>query len=75
MTASYRLGDRVEWDWGEGSARGEIAAIHTNDISMTIEGAETSREADPCRPAYTVKKDGGGLVLLARHEIAPERKR
>lgn len=70
MTDAYRLGDRVEWDWGEGAARGEIAAIHTQNVVKTIDGEKVSREADPGRPAYTVKKDDGGLALVARHEIS-----
>jgi hypothetical protein len=71
MPGNYQLGDQVEWDWGEGAARGEIAAIHTQNVTKTIDGEEVSREADPGRPAYTVKKEDGGLALVARHEISP----
>ena len=71
MTVCYRLGDKVQWRWGNRLAHGKIASIHTSNITKIIDGAEVSREAGPGRPAYTVKKDGGGLALVARHEIAP----
>lgn len=71
MTETYQLGDKVQWNWGEGSARGEITAIHTRDVTINIDGEPVRREAGPGRPAYTVEKDHGGFALVARNEISP----
>ncbi|WP_425410651.1 DUF2945 domain-containing protein [Hyphococcus sp.] len=71
MRDPLETGDMVEWDWGEGSAKGKITAIHTDDITKTIKGTEIKREATAGCPAYTIEQSDGGEVLKSRSEVRP----
>lgn len=69
MTKGYNEGEKVEWDWGNGTATGEIETVHTRKITKTIDGTEVTREADDDCPAYTIKQDDGDIVLKSHSEV------
>ena len=69
MASTYDKGEKVEWDWGSGTARGEIESVHTQKTTKTIDGTEVSRDADENCPAYTIKQSDGGVVLKSHSEI------
>lgn len=66
---SFKKGDDVEWDWGNGTASGTVQSIHTDDVEKTINGTTVRRTASDNCPAYSIKQDDGDLVLKAHSEI------
>lgn len=69
MADTFEPGTRVEWDWGTGTATGEISAVHESDITRTIKGTEVTRKADADCPAYTIHQDDGDEVLKSHTEV------
>ena len=41
----YAVNTEVEWEWGNGSATGNIREKFTNDVERTIKGSSVKREA------------------------------
>ncbi len=62
-------GDQVEWDWGEGTARGKIAKVYTRKTTVKIKGAEVTRDADDDCPAYLIEQADGDKVLKSASEL------
>lgn len=67
--AAYSKGDSVRWQWGEGSATGEVAEIFTQKITRTIKGSDVTRDASVDNPAYLIKQDDGDRVLKSESEL------
>lgn len=65
-----RKGTRVEWQWGNGSATGEVEALYKEDVSKTIDGTEVTRNATSDNPAYLIVQDDGGKVLKSASEVS-----
>lgn len=61
----YHEGDRVEWDWGNGTASGEITQVYTQKQTLKIKGNEVTREASEDEPAYRI--DTGDSEALKSH--------
>ena len=38
--AKYRVGQDVEWDWGDGTGSGTVKQIYTERVEKTISGTE-----------------------------------
>lgn len=69
MTTGYSEGDEVQWDWGNGTARGKIAKKYTQKITLKIKGNEVTRDADDDCPAYKIEQDDGDEVLKSHSEV------
>ena len=69
MSKTYTKGDKVEWDWGNGVASGEIAKIYKTDVTRTIKGEEVTRHATDECPAYGIIQSDGDVVLKSHSEI------
>lgn len=67
--AGYTEGTKVAWDWGEGTAEGEIVKIYTRKITVKIKGTDVTREASDDQPAYLLKQEDGDEVLKAHSEV------
>jgi hypothetical protein len=64
--ADYTQGDRVEWDWGNGTATGTVEKTYTRKITRTLQGSEVTRNGSDDDPAlYIEQKDGDGVLKLA----------
>lgn len=62
----YSLGDKVEWDWGNGTATGEVERTYTRKVTRKIKGSEVTRNGSDADPAvYIRQSDGGGVLKLA----------
>ena len=66
---SFQTDQYVEWDWGNGTATGQIAERFEREVKRTIEGSEITRKGDKDDPAYLIKQDDGGKVLKLGSEI------
>ncbi|MCZ8530491.1 DUF2945 domain-containing protein [Alteromonas sp. PRIM-21] len=65
----YAVNTEVEWEWGNGSATGNIREKFTNDVTRTIKGSSVKREASDSDPAYLIEQDDGSKVLKSHSEI------
>lgn len=65
----YEVNTEVEWEWGNGSATGNIREKFTNDVERTIKGSSVKREASDSDPAYLIEQDDGSKVLKSHSEI------
>ena len=66
---SYSTGTEVEWDWGNGVAKGTVKQVYTDDVSKTIKENEVKREASEDCPAYLIEQSDGDRVLKSHSEV------
>lgn len=69
MMKNYDEGDRVEWDWGEGTASGQIVKKYARKITLKIKGSAVTRDADDDNPAYRIRQADGAEVLKKGSEL------
>lgn len=70
MSKTYSEGTDVEWNWGNGTARGTVETIYTKKITRKIKGNEVTRKADKDNPAYYIKQEDGDAVLKSHSELS-----
>ena len=66
---SYQTSQHVEWDWGDGTAQGQIAERFERKVTRTLQGSEVTRNGDGNDPAYLIEQDDGSEVLKLGSEI------
>ena len=66
---AFEKGDRVKWDWGNGTAEGTVQAVYTEDVEKEIEGNTVKRKADGNSPAYLIQQDDDDRVLKSHSEV------
>lgn len=67
--AGYDIGTAIEWDWGNGIARGEIVAIYTQKRTLKIDGTEVTRDASKNCPSYKIEQSDGQGVFKSHSEV------
>lgn len=65
MAKAYSEGQKVEWDWGNGTASGEVVKVYTQKRTLRIKGEEVMRDASEDCPAYRI--DTGDSEALKSH--------
>lgn len=65
----YSQGTRVEWDWGNGTAAGEVVKVYTRKITLKIKGSDVTRDASEDEPAYRIEQEDGDEVLKSGSEL------
>jgi len=65
----YAINTEVEWEWGNGSATGNIREKFTSDVERTLKGSSVKREASENDPAYLIEQDDGSEVLKSHSEL------
>ena len=61
-----KVGDRVRWHWGSGTATGTVRETFDRKVSRTLKGSEITRNGSPGDPAlYIEQEDGDGVLKLA----------
>lgn len=68
--AHYSEGDKVEWDWGNGTGTGKVVQKYTQKITLKIKGSEVTRNASDDDPAYKIEQDDGDEVLKSGSELS-----
>ncbi|MEL7211359.1 MAG: DUF2945 domain-containing protein [Pseudomonadota bacterium] len=66
---SYQKGERVKWDWGDGTAEGKVTETHKESITRTIKGSEVTRNGSDDDPALEIEQDDGTKVLKLASEV------
>lgn len=64
-----REGSNVSWNWGNGTASGEVQEIHREEITRQIDGEEITRKGSDDNPAYVITQDDGQRVLKLKSEL------
>lgn len=64
-----REGTRVKWNWGNGTAEGEVVETHTSKTTKTIKGSSVTRNGTDDDKALYIKQDDGDHVLKSESEV------
>lgn len=67
--ASISEGDRVEWDWGNGTGEGIVQSAFAEKTTRTIKGTEVTRDGSKDNPALYIEQDDGDTVLKLASEV------
>lgn len=67
--SDYSEGTKVEWDWGNGTATGNVVQKYTQKRTLTIKGADVTRDASNDNPSYKIQQDDGDLVFKSGSEL------
>ncbi|KIN71201.1 hypervirulence associated TUDOR domain-containing protein [Sulfitobacter guttiformis] len=62
-------GDKVEWDWGNGTATGKVQNSFDEKTTRTIKGSEVTRNGTKADPALYIKQEDGDAVLKLASEV------
>ncbi len=66
---SFHEGEKVRWQWGDGSAEGKIAERFERRVERTIKGSRIVRNGSENDPAYLVEQSDGDEVLKLGSEL------
>ena len=66
---AFEKGERVEWDWGRGTARARVAEVFARRVTRMIGGKRITRNGSPGRPAYLLVQEDGSRVLKLHSEL------
>ena len=66
---SFQTSQYVEWDWGNGTAKGQIKDRFERDVTRTLKGSEITKHGSDDDPAYLIEQDDGDEVLKLGSEI------
>ena len=70
MIDKFRMGQKVSWHWGSGTATGIIKERYERQVTRKIKGAEITRNGDHDNPAYLIEQPDGNEVLKLASELA-----
>ena len=68
-TNSFQSDQYVRWDWGNGTAKGQIKERFEREVTRTLQGSEITRNGTEDNPAYLIRQEGGDEVLKLGSEI------
>ncbi len=66
---SFQTNQYVEWDWGNGTAKGQITDRFEREVTRTLKGNEVTRDGSEDNPAYLIKQEDGDEVLKLGSEL------
>jgi hypothetical protein len=67
--AKHSTGDKVEWDWGNGTGQGTVRKTYTRKITRSIKGTDVTRNGSDDDPALFIEQDDGDEVLKLSSEV------
>ena len=66
---SFRTDQYVKWEWGNGTAKGQIKERFEREVTRTLKGSEVTRDGSEDNPAYLIKQEDGDEVLKLGSEL------
>lgn len=66
---SFQTGQYVQWNWGNGTACGQIEDRFEREVTRTLKGSEITRKGDPNNPAYLIRQDDGDEAIKLGSEL------
>lgn len=70
MGQKYQVNQYVKWNYGSGTAKGQIKESYKEKVTKTIKGNEVTRNATDDEPAYLVEQEDGDQVLKSESELS-----
>ena len=70
MAQKFRVNQYVEWNYGGGTAKGQIKESYKEKVTKTIKGNEVTRNATEDDPAYLVEQEDGDQALKSESELS-----
>jgi hypothetical protein len=67
--AKFSKGDKVAWDWGNGTGEGKVAETFTRKVTRKIKGSEITRNGSDDDPAVLIEQEDGDQVLKLSSEL------
>ncbi|MFU8863846.1 MAG: DUF2945 domain-containing protein [Rhodobacterales bacterium] len=67
--AKFKVGDKVEWDWGNGTGQGKVEKTYTRKITRKISGTDVTRNGSDDNPAVFIVQSDGDEVLKLSSEL------
>jgi hypothetical protein len=67
---SYQTDQYVEWEWGNGTASGQIKERFEREVTRTLKGSEVTKDGTEDNPAYLIKQEDGDEVLKRGSELS-----
>ena len=64
-----KIGSKVEWKWGNGTATGKVEETYTSKTTKTIRGSEVTRNGESGNKALYIKQKDGDYVLKSENEV------
>ncbi len=71
MSSSIRVGQYVQWNWGNGKGKGKTVERFEEDVERTIGGSSVKRIASSDSPAFLIEQEDGQEVLESESELEP----
>ena len=59
----------VQWNWGNGTGKGQVAERFEREVTRTLQGSEITRNGDADNPAYLIRQEDGSEVLKLGSEL------
>lgn len=66
---AYNKGDKLQWNWGNGTGTGKVTEVFTSKVTRKISGKEITRNADDDNPAYMLEQEDGDRVIKSHSEV------
>lgn len=67
--ATINEGDKVSWEWGDGTASGTVRSIFQEKTICTIDGSEVIRKGSKEDPALYIENTDGNNALKLSSEV------
>ncbi len=65
----FRTDQYVQWNWGSGTAKGQIKERFEREVTRTLKGSEVTRDGSEDNPAYLIRQEDGDEVLKLGSEL------
>jgi hypothetical protein len=69
MTKAFGTGEKVQWNWGNGTGEAEVKEVHTERVEREIAGTNQVRNGTDDNPAYVLEQSDGRQVLKLHSEL------
>lgn len=66
---SFQTSQYVEWNWGNGTGKGQIKERFEREVTRTLQGSEVTKNGDADNPAYLIRQEDGDEVLKRGSEL------
>lgn len=69
MAQKFQVNQYVQWNYGSGTATGQIRESYQAKVTKTIKGNQVTRNATDEEPAYLIEQEDGDQVLKSESEL------
>ena len=64
-----KVGQKVRWHWGSGTATGTVRKVVPETVTHTLKGSEITRHGTKDNPALEIDQEDGDRVLKLASEV------